>query len=145
MKEQDALIKTFDTAALGFQNFNNADRPDGALRRQVRQLPRAVRPARPDEATPRRSCKNYCGNSVVYSLLPILAHATLGCGSGSPIHTLCGAEIGLLQGQPGAPQAPHSPDLDLTHYSGDPMRSAARGRRPALILAAGVARRRAAG
>jgi len=114
MREQDYLIKTFDTAALGFQNFNNAVDPDVPCVEESGTCPALFgRLDRTKDAA--EIVKRYCGNSIVYSMLPIMEYSA-GLAKGDPIDTLCGAEIGLLQNQPGAPQAPHSPDLDLGHY-----------------------------
>jgi virulence factor Mce-like protein len=114
MQEQESLIKTFDTAALGFQNFNNAVDPDVPCVEKSGDCPALF--GRLDLTKDAAEIvKRYCGNSIVYSMLPIMAYSA-GLAKGDPIDTLCGAEIGLLQNQPGAPQAPHSPDLDLGHY-----------------------------
>ena len=114
MQEQDYLIKTFDTAALGFQNFNNSVDPDVPCAGRSGTCPALF--GRLDLTKDAAEIvQRYCGNSIVYSMLPILEHSA-GLPAGEPIDTVCGAEIGLLQGQPGAPQAPHSPDLDLAHY-----------------------------
>jgi virulence factor Mce-like protein len=114
MQEQDYLIKTFDTAALGFQNFNNAVDPDVPCVEKSGNCPALF--GRLDVTSDAAEIvKRYCGDSIIYSMLPIMAYSA-GLAKGDPIDTLCGAEIGLLQGQPGAPQAPHSPDLDLGHY-----------------------------
>lgn len=117
MQEQDYLIKTFDTAALGFQNFNRAIDPKVPCAGKSGDCPALF--GRLDlTSDAAQIVKQYCGNSIVYSMLPILGHA-ISASTGRPVHTLCGAEIGLLQNQPGAPQAPHSPDLDLAHYLGN--------------------------
>ena len=117
MQEQDYLIKTFDTAALGFQNFNNAIDPDVPCAGKSGNCPALF--GRLDlTSDAAQIVQRYCGDSVIYSLMPVLTSA-IGLGKASAIDTLCGAEIGLLQGQPGAPQAPHSPDLDLAHYLGN--------------------------
>jgi hypothetical protein len=114
MQEQDYLIKTFDTAALGFQNFNNAVDPDVPCVTKAGNCPALF--GRLDVTSDAAEIvKRYCGDSIIYSMLPIMAYS-VGLAKGDPLDTLCGAEIGLLQGQPGAPQAPHSPDLDLGHY-----------------------------
>jgi virulence factor Mce-like protein len=114
MQEQDYLIKTFDTAALGFQNFNNAVDPDVPCVDKSGTCPALF--GRLDLTKDAAEIvKRYCGNSIVYSMLPIMAYSA-GLEKGDPLDTLCGAEIGLLQNQPGAPQAPQSPDLDLGHF-----------------------------
>ena len=116
MAEQQELIRTFDVAPLGFQNFNRAIDPN---------VPCAGRPGSCPALFGRldltsdaaQIVKTYCGN-VAYSVTGILEY-TAGVPGGDPVHTLCAAEIGLTQGRPGAPQAPHSPDLDLSHYLGN--------------------------
>jgi virulence factor Mce-like protein len=116
--EQKALIQTFDTAPLGFQNFNRAIdlagpclSADGAPNNCSALWARIDTPAGGADLV-----QAYCGK-VPDSLVPVvlwnlaLAHATA-------THTACGAEVGLLQGRSGAPGAPKLPDFDLTHYVG---------------------------
>ena len=114
MAEQKQLIETFDTAPLGFQNFDNAIDVNTVCAGKAGTCPALF--GRLDlTRDAAQIVKTYCGSSVLTSLVPILEY-TAGVPGGRPIHTLCGAEIGLLQGQPGPPGAPNSPDLDLTHY-----------------------------
>ncbi len=118
MAEQQALIETFDTAPLGFQNFNRAIDPsspcltaDGA----PNNCPAVW--ARIDTTSDAAAfVKRYCG-TVPDSLLPIVLH-DLGLGDATATHTACGAQVGLVQNRAGAPGAPKTPDLDLTHYLG---------------------------
>lgn len=116
MQEQAALKQTFDAAPLGFQNFNNAIDLHTVCAGRAGTCPALF--GRLDlTKDAAQIVREYCGSSVVTSLLPILAY-TAGVPGGRPIDTLCAAEIGLLQGQPGPPNAPPSPDLDLAHYLG---------------------------
>lgn len=119
LKEQQALIDTFDIAPLGFQNFNRAI---------DNSAPCASATGAPDNCTALWArldvtrdaasfIKNYCGTSVLNSLLPIVAH-NAGLADATATHTGCGAQIGLLQGRTGPPGSPPTPDLDLTHYLG---------------------------
>lgn len=117
MKEQKALVTTFDTAALGFQNFNNAITPNGPC------LSATGAPHNCGGLWARLTLskdvsdfiKPYCGSGVASPMLPILlANAHLGPTRAKD--TLCGAEIGLVQNQQGPPGAPATPDLDLAHY-----------------------------
>jgi phospholipid/cholesterol/gamma-HCH transport system substrate-binding protein len=119
MSEQHALIETFSTAPLGFQNFNNTIKVDG---------PCETATAAPNDCTvlwgrldlPSNAAqivKEYCGGNVAYSMLPIIA-ASAGLGTDSATDITCGAQIGLTQGRTGAPGAPKAPDLDLSHYLG---------------------------
>jgi virulence factor Mce-like protein len=116
--EQKALIQTFDTAPLGFQNFNRAIQlsgpclsPDGAPNDCAALWARIDTPAGAADLV-----KAYCGN-VPDSLVPIVL-SNLSLARATATHTACGAEVGLLQGRPGAPGAPQLPDFDLTHYVG---------------------------
>lgn len=111
--DQKALVQTFDTAPLGFQNANNALQPalcpDGPCTALYGRLSFTS-----DGAA---IVKRYCGNSVALSLLPILAN-TVASGSGTPLDVLCAAETGVVQNNPGPPGAPRSPDLGLSTYLG---------------------------
>ena len=116
--EQKALIQTFDTAPLGFQNFNRAIdlngpclTPDGAPNNCSALWARIDTPAGGADLV-----KAYCGK-VPDSLVPIILW-NLGLAHATATHTACGAQVGLLQGRPGAPGAPQLPDFDLTHYVG---------------------------
>jgi phospholipid/cholesterol/gamma-HCH transport system substrate-binding protein len=116
MKEQQALITTFNTAPLGFQNFNHAIDKNAACPSASGTCPALFgRLNLTSDAA--QIVTTYCGSSILTSLLPILAY-TAKLPGGTPVDTLCAAEIGLLQGQPGPPNAPKSPDLDLSHYLG---------------------------
>lgn len=116
LAEQRALIQTFDTAPLGFQNFNRAIdghspclTEDGAPDNCAALWSRIDTPAGGAELV-----KAYCGK-VPDSLMPIILW-NLGLAHATATHTACGAEVGLLQGRAGAPGAPQLPDFDLTHY-----------------------------
>jgi phospholipid/cholesterol/gamma-HCH transport system substrate-binding protein len=118
MAEQKALIQTFDTAPLGFQNFNRAIDPNAPC------LTKDGAPNNCDALWSRVDVtsdaadlvKAYCG-TVPDSLRPIILQ-NLGLASATATHTDCGAEVGLLQNRTGAPGTPKTPDLDLTHYLG---------------------------
>jgi phospholipid/cholesterol/gamma-HCH transport system substrate-binding protein len=118
MAEQKALIQTFDTAPLGFQNFNRAIDPNA---------PCLTATGAPDNCTALWSridtadgaanfVKAYCG-TVPDSLTPIILW-NLGLAHATATQTACGAEVGLLQKRPGAPGMPPQPDFDLSHYLG---------------------------
>jgi phospholipid/cholesterol/gamma-HCH transport system substrate-binding protein len=118
MSEQKALIETFDTAPLGFQNFNRAIDPnapcvsaDGAPNNCNALW------ARLDFTSDAAALVNrYCG-TVPDSLLPIILD-NAGLADATATHTACGAEVGLLQGRTGPAGSPKTPDFDLTHYLG---------------------------
>lgn len=119
ISEQKALIQTFDTAPLGFQNFNRAIDPNAPCPSATgapNNCPALY--ARLDfPADAWAFVQKYCGDSVVYSLLPILAqNAQL--GKATATHTACGAQVGLLAERTGPPGSPQTPDLDLSHYVG---------------------------
>jgi virulence factor Mce-like protein len=118
LAEQHALIQTFDTAPLGFQNFNRAIDPhapclsaDGAPNNCAALWARINTPGGAAELV-----KAYCGK-VQDSLVPIMLW-NLGLANATATHTGCGAQVGYLQGRPGPPGAPPVPDFDLTHYVG---------------------------
>jgi virulence factor Mce-like protein len=118
LAEQHALIQTFDTAPLGFQNFNRAIDPnapclsaDGAPDNCAALWARIDTPNGAAELV-----RAYCG-TVKDSLLPIVLW-NLGLAHATATHTGCGAQVGLLQKRSGPPGAPAAPDLDLTHYLG---------------------------
>jgi phospholipid/cholesterol/gamma-HCH transport system substrate-binding protein len=118
MAEQKALIQTFDTAPLGFENFNRAIDPNSpclsasGAPNNCTGLWARINPS----ANAAALVKTYCG-TVPDSLLPIVLK-NLGLASATATHTACGAEVGYLQGRPGPPGAGRTPDLDLTHYVG---------------------------
>ena len=119
ISEQDALVKTFDVAPLGFQNFNRAIDPNA---------PCVTPTGAPDDCTalwgrldlPSDVAKfvaTYCGDSVLDSMVPILAQ-NAALGHATATHTDCGAEVGLVSKRDGAPGAPPTPDLGLDRYLG---------------------------
>jgi len=119
VSQQQALIKTFDTAALGFQNFNRAidlnaacDTPTGDPH-SCPAIWLRIDFTRDVVDTVRR----YCGASAVLSLIPILT-STARLTPAQAVDTACATEIGTLQNRPGAPGAPAAPDLDLSHHLG---------------------------
>jgi virulence factor Mce-like protein len=114
--QQRALIDTFDTAPLAFQNYNRAidtaapcPGASGACPALFSRLDFTRDAA--------QIVRTYCGDTVLASMLPILQYSVTKSGA-TPKDTLCSAEIGLLQGRDGAPNAPASPDLDLAHHLG---------------------------
>lgn len=114
--QQKALIDTFDTAPLSFQNFERAIDRAAPCPGRTGTCPALF--TRLDLTRDAADIvRRYCGNTVLRSMLPVLAYSATGSG-GSPKDVLCSAEIGLLQGRTGAPNAPHSPDLDLAHHLG---------------------------
>lgn len=123
MQEQGSLIKTFDVAPLGFQNFNRA----------ISDTAPCVTPAgdgRPNNCTaiygrfnlPSNAAdfvKTYCGKNVLQPAIPLLLSNVPAVGHSDALDTVCTAEVGLLVGHDqGPPNSPHTPDLDLTHYLG---------------------------
>ncbi len=118
MSEQKALIQTFDTAPLGFQNFNRAIDPNapclsgtGAPNNCSALWGRLDTTAGAADLI-----RAYCG-TLPDSFLPIIL-SNVGLAHATATDTACGAEIGLLQKRPGPPGAPKTPDLDLTHNLG---------------------------
>jgi virulence factor Mce-like protein len=115
--EQQELIRTFDAAPLGFQNFNHAIDPAVPCAGSAGDCPALF--GRLDlTSDAAQIVRTYCGDNVMYSTNGVLEY-TAGVPGGEPIDTLCAAEIGLTQKRPGPPGAPHSPDLDLSHYVGN--------------------------
>lgn len=119
MREQRSLIQTFDTAPLGFQNFNRAIDPNS---------PCLSATGSPDNCSALWGrldlpvdawtlVERYCGDSILYPMLPIVA-GNAGLAKATATHTTCGAEIGLLAKRTGVAGAPKTPDLDLTHTLG---------------------------
>lgn len=125
MGEQQALIKTFDTAPLGFQNFNRAIDPNTACPNATgapHNCPSIW--ARADFTSDAFSVvEMYCGDApaqgpgIAGPLVPILLNQPHP-SSAYAIDSLCGLEYGALQHRASSPGAPKSPDLDLTHYLG---------------------------
>jgi phospholipid/cholesterol/gamma-HCH transport system substrate-binding protein len=118
MSEQKALIQTFDTAPLGFQNFNRAIDPNApcltptGAPNNCTALWGRLNPT----ANGADIVKTYCGQ-IPDSLLPIIL-ANLKLATATATDTACGAEVGLLQNRSGPPGVPKTPDLDLTHQLG---------------------------
>jgi phospholipid/cholesterol/gamma-HCH transport system substrate-binding protein len=121
MQDQRSLIKTFDVAPLGFQNFNRA----------ISDTAPCLTPAgdgKPDNCTaifgrvdlPSNAAdfvRSYCGKNILMPAIPLLLSNVPGVGKSDALDTVCTAEVGLLVGHDqGPPNAPHTPDLDLTHY-----------------------------
>lgn len=114
--QQRALIDTFDTAPLAFQNFNRAIDTSAPCPGRSGTCP-ALFTRLDFTRDAAQIVRTYCGDNVLESMLPILQYSATRTG-GSPKDTLCAAEIGLLQGRSGAPNAPDAPDLDLAHHLG---------------------------
>ncbi|MGN6608940.1 MAG: MCE family protein [Jatrophihabitans sp.] len=123
MSEQQALIKTFDVAPLGFQNFNRAitlhgpcptatGRPLGCPALYARVI---LGPGTPGVVT------TYCGQPF-NSVLAVLAFNSpvnlAAVRRGDALDTLCAAEAGLIQKRASPPGAPPVPDLQLSTYVG---------------------------
>jgi len=116
MSQQESLIKTFDVAPLGFQNFDRAFDTSAACPTTKATNCTALF-ARVDLTQQAFDLvKTYCGNSVNESLLPVVL-ASAKVGKADAADTVCAAEFGLLQKHHGVPGAP-SVDLDLAHYLG---------------------------
>ena len=113
VQEQQALIDTFDTAALGFQNFANAINPNAPCASGKGTCPalstRLDLPA--DIGT---IVQDYCGTAAQQGV-PILAHS-LGAGSANTVNTLCVYEFSTEQGSKPAPGVPNGPDLGLAEF-----------------------------
>jgi phospholipid/cholesterol/gamma-HCH transport system substrate-binding protein len=119
MSEQKALIQTFDTAPLGFQNFNRAiDLNSPCLTATGAPNNCAALWSRVDTTSDAGLLvKTYCGNEGDNLFAIILTDLGLRHDA-TATHTACGAEVGLFQKRPGAPGSPRTPDFDLTHYLG---------------------------
>jgi phospholipid/cholesterol/gamma-HCH transport system substrate-binding protein len=118
LSEQQSLIKTFDLAPLGFQNFNRATSQtsdcisgNGTPHDCAAIWGRVTFPK--DIAS---FVKTYCG-TLNGSFVPIL-EANAGLADAHARETACGALLGLLQDRTGPPGSPAHIDLDLTHYLG---------------------------
>ncbi len=123
--DQKALMQTFNTAALGFQNFNNTidvNSPcvagEGAKTCPIifgrLDLPQGVASV----------LQTYCptpaasGVRIVLHSLPGLAKVKgLGAiGNASTIDSLCFSTAAMMQGHNGTPGAPQSPNLGLQEF-----------------------------
>lgn len=114
--QQTSLIQTFDTAPLAFQNFDRAIDTGAPCAGRSGTCPGLfTRLNLTRDAA--QIVGNYCGDTVLRSMLPIVQYTATHSGA-SATDTLCSAEIGLLQGRDGPPNAPSSPDLDLAHHLG---------------------------
>jgi phospholipid/cholesterol/gamma-HCH transport system substrate-binding protein len=113
VKEQQALIDTFDTAALGFQNFANTINPNAPCDNGKGKCPAInVRLDLPSDIS--SIVRNYCGTSAQNGV-PILAQ-TIGVGQANTINTLCTYEFSTEQGSKAVPGAPPVPDLGLASF-----------------------------
>jgi virulence factor Mce-like protein len=111
--EQQALIDTFDTAALGFQNFANAinaNAPCDSGKGKCTAL--SVRVQVP--ANVQSIVANYCGTTA-QNAVPILA-GSANLGTATTVNTLCVFEQAAVQGHNAPPGAPVSPDLGLAEF-----------------------------
>jgi phospholipid/cholesterol/gamma-HCH transport system substrate-binding protein len=113
VKEQQDLIDTFDTAALGFQNFANAINLEAPCDTGHGTCPAlSVRVEVP--ATVHAIVDNYCGTTA-QNAVPILANSA-GVGSATTVNTLCVFEMSAVQGNLPPPGAPNTPDLGLDRF-----------------------------
>jgi phospholipid/cholesterol/gamma-HCH transport system substrate-binding protein len=112
LREQRALIDTFDTAALGFQNFANAVNPNAPCDNGKGHCPAlSVRLDMP--ANIGAIVDTYCGSALQQST-PILEQSA-GIGTADTINSLCVFEYSAEQGLK-APGAPNAPDLGLDRF-----------------------------
>ena len=113
VKDQQALIDTFDTAALGFQNFANAINPNAPCDDgKGRCTALSVRVDVP--STVGSIVTNYCGNTA-QNAVPILA-SSAGVGSATTLNTLCVFEFAAVQGKKAPPGSAPAPDLGLARF-----------------------------
>jgi ABC-type transporter Mla subunit MlaD len=111
--DQQALIDTFDTAALGFQNFANAVNPNAPCEGGSGTCPAlSVRITMTSNVA--SIVATYCG-ATSRNAVPILSRS-LGVGSADTLNTLCVYEASTEQGMPPAPGAPTGPDLGLSRF-----------------------------
>jgi virulence factor Mce-like protein len=120
MSEQKALITTFDTAPLGFQNFNRAIDPNTAC------IGNADGTGNPHNCSSIWGRINftkdalswiqlYCGQNSDRAVLNIFA-SNVGLAPSRAVDTACGAAFGALENRPVSPNAPSSPNLDISRY-----------------------------
>ncbi len=127
VRDQQALATTFNTAALGFENFNRAvdltakcqpgapREPDGSCPIVFGRL----------NLTPQSESivKTYC-KSAIQEGLPIIASAVpgidklgiKGISDASVANTACVVNYSAVQGKKGTPGAPNTPDLGLERF-----------------------------
>jgi virulence factor Mce-like protein len=119
MAEQKSLIQTFDTAPLGFQNFNRAIDPTTACPNAT-GTPNNC-PAiwtRVDLTSNAFSViKTYCGDNFLDAFSRVLTYNAQ-LGPERAVDTLCASEFAAIQKRKLSPGAPLSPSLDLSRYLG---------------------------
>lgn len=112
--DQQALIDTFDTAALGFQNFANAVNPNAPCEGGASGSCPALSVRLTMTSNVASIVATYCG-ATARNAAPILARS-LGVGSADTLDTLCVYEASTEQGSKPAPGAPAGPDLGLSRF-----------------------------
>ena len=113
LADQQALIDTFDTAALGFENFGNAVNLNAPCQSGPGRCPALdVRITLP--ANVASIVATYCGTTAQHAV-PILLNSA-GKGTADRLDTLCVYESSTEQGNKPAPGAPAGPDLGLSRF-----------------------------
>ncbi len=119
--QRDALAETLDVLPLAFQNLNNAIELNGPCPDPTKFGCPGVFVRLTPTLDQLDLATKYCG-SLVDSLVPILALQSPvplpGVRRGDQIDTLCFANHALLQGHPGPPGGPATPDFGLSQYLG---------------------------
>ena len=113
LANQQALIDTFDTAALGFENFGNAVNLNAPCQTGPGKCP-AINLRLTMPANVASIVANYCGPTI-QNAGPILLNS-VNKGSASTLNTLCVYESSTEQGVKPAPGAPAGPDLGLSRF-----------------------------
>ncbi|MDT4939373.1 MAG: hypothetical protein QOG80_3044, partial [Pseudonocardiales bacterium] len=113
VRDQQSLIDTFDTAALGFQNFGNAVNLNAPCQSGSGTCPAlSVRLDLPSNVA--TIVQSYCGTAAQQAA-PILAQS-LGVGTANTVNTMCVFEFSSEQGSKPAPGAPKAADLGLSRF-----------------------------
>jgi phospholipid/cholesterol/gamma-HCH transport system substrate-binding protein len=125
VSDQKALLATFDTAALGFQNFNNAIDVNAPCVDGEHAKTCPVVFGRLDFPQGMAAVlKAYCPTPEAAGL-PIVVHSIPGItklkglggvGSANTIDSLCFSTASMMQGVKGSPGAPATPDLQLQEF-----------------------------
>jgi virulence factor Mce-like protein len=125
VSDQQALLTTFRTAALGFQNFNKTIDPTAPCVAGEGRPTCPIIFGRVDFPQNAASVlATYCPR-VIDAGLPIVVHSVPGIAkvpglggvsSADVIDSLCVSSASLVQGHPGSPGAPNTPDLGLSRF-----------------------------